>query len=180
MARTVTPPRRCRGRCAIWSHDVQCANSLAVTVSGGFGASKMISQLFAAARLTGVTMKIIPQLVSTILLVSAPLASVAQDQGSADERQACEPDVRRLCSEAGNDKDKIIVCLNQKVRQLSPPCRSVMLFYAQQQICSRDSNRLCGEFAEDRGRTFACMSEKVRMLSPSCRKAFEVYARQRQ
>jgi hypothetical protein len=125
-------------------------------------------------------MKIIPQLVSTFLLVSAPLASFAQDQGTVDERQACEPDVRRVCSEAGNDKDKIIVCLNQKVRQLSPPCRSVMLFYAQQQICSRDNNRLCGEFAEDRGRAFACMSEKVRMLGPSCRKAFEVYARQRQ
>jgi hypothetical protein len=125
-------------------------------------------------------MKIIPQLVLTLLMMSGPIESFAQDQGTADERQACEPDVHRLCSEAGIDKDRIIVCLNQKVRQLSPPCRSVMLFYVQQQICARDTSRLCGEFAQDRGRTVACLGEKVHQLTPACRNAFEVYARQRQ
>jgi len=125
-------------------------------------------------------MKIIPQLVLTILMMSAPIVSFAQDQGTADERQACELDVRRLCNDAGTDKDRIIVCLNQKVRQLSPPCRSVILFYVQQQICARDTSRLCGEFAQDRGRTLDCLSEKVHQLTPSCRNAFEVYARQRQ
>jgi hypothetical protein len=124
-------------------------------------------------------MKSILRVAVTGLIFSHPMASFAQDQGTADERQACEPDVHRLCSDAGVNRDKIILCLNQKVRQLSPACRSVILFYAQQQICARDTTRLCGE-AGDRERTFACLSQKVHMLTPACRNAFEVYARQRQ
>ncbi|HEY2124429.1 MAG TPA: hypothetical protein VGG94_03105, partial [Chthoniobacterales bacterium] len=64
-------------------------------------------------------------MILTSFLMLAPVAAIAQDQGTADERQACEPDVNRLCSEFIPDRDKIIVCLNQKVRQLNPACRSV-------------------------------------------------------
>ena len=112
-----------------------------------------------------------------ILLGSAP--AITQEQGTADERQACEPDVNRLCSEFIPDRDKIIVCLNQKVRQLNPACRNVILFYAQQQICAGDSSRLCGEFAQDREKTVACLHGKSQMLSASCRHALSVYERER-
>ena len=113
------------------------------------------------------------------LLMLAPIPAIAQDQGTSDERSACEPDVNRLCGEFIPDKGKIIVCLNQKVRQLSPPCRSVILFYAQQQICAGDSSRLCGEFAQDREKALACLSGKRQMLSASCRHALSVYERER-
>jgi hypothetical protein len=112
------------------------------------------------------------------LAVSTSSVGRAQD-GTADERQACEPDVNRLCSEFSPDKDKIIMCLNQKMRQLSPACRSVILFYVQQRICAQDTSRLCGDMGQDRERTFACLSQKERLLSASCRNAFGVYARQR-
>ena len=49
-----------------------------------------------------------------------PIAAIAQEQGTADERQACEPDVNRLCSQLIPDRDKIILCLNQRVRELNP------------------------------------------------------------
>jgi len=104
---------------------------------------------------------------------------MAQDQGTAEERQACEPDVNRLCSEFIPDRSKIIVCLNQKVRQLNPACRNVILFYAQQQICAGDISRLCGEFAQDHDKTFACLNGKREMLSASCRRAVNVYERER-
>jgi hypothetical protein len=113
------------------------------------------------------------------LTLSNPIAVLAQNEGSAEERAACEPDVRRLCSEFGVDKDKIIACLNQKVRQLSPACRVVILSYAQEQICLRDINRFCPEVAGDREKTFVCLKEKQHLLSGSCRNAVEVYARQR-
>jgi hypothetical protein len=113
------------------------------------------------------------------LLACAPLPAIAQDQGTSDERQACEPDVNRLCSEFIPDRSKIIVCLNQKVRQLSPACRSVILFYAQQQICAGDSSRLCGEFSQDREKMLACLSGKTDMLSAPCRRALSVYERER-
>lgn len=112
------------------------------------------------------------------LTTAFPIAGVAQDQGTDAERKACEPDVNRLCSQFIPDRDKIIVCLNQKIRQLNPACRSVMLYYAQERICASDAARLCGE-SMDRERTFACLSQKTRLLSASCRTAFGVYARDR-
>jgi hypothetical protein len=113
------------------------------------------------------------------LLALVPIPAIAQDQGTSDERSACEPDVNRLCSEFIPDRSKIIVCLNQKVRQLNPSCRDVILFYAQQQICAGDSSRLCSEFAQDREKTLACLSGKTQMLSASCRHALSVYQRER-
>ncbi len=108
-----------------------------------------------------------------------PIAAIAQEQGTADERQACEPDVNRLCGQFIPDRDKIILCLNQKVRELTPSCRSVILFYAQQQICAGDSSRLCGEAGQDREKVLACLSRKTEMLTASCRRAFNVYQRER-
>ena len=124
-------------------------------------------------------MKHFPCLILACLLALAPIPALAQDQGTADEQRACEPDVNRLCSEFIPDRTKIIICLNQKVRQLSPSCRSVILFYAQQQICAGDSSRLCGEFAQDREGTLACLSRKTEMLTASCRHALSVYERER-
>ena len=124
-------------------------------------------------------MRNLPCLIFTSFLMLAPVAAIAQDQGTADERQACEPDVNRLCGEFIPNRDKIIVCLNQKVRQLNPACRGVILFYAQQQICAGDSSRLCGEFAQDREKTLACLNGKTQTLSASCRHALSVYQRER-
>src|ERR1700744_4521409 len=95
-----------------------------------------------------------------VCLLVLPIAAMAQEQGTADERQACEPDVNRLCSQFILDRDKIILCLNQKVRELNPSCRDVILFYAQQQICAGDSSRLCSELAQDREGVLACLGRK--------------------
>jgi hypothetical protein len=119
------------------------------------------------------------RLILACFLMLAPVAALAQNQGTSDERQACEPDVNRLCSQFIPDRSKIIICLNQKVRQLNPACQSVILFYTQQQICAGDSNRLCDEFAQDREKTLACLSGKTQMLSASCRHALSVYERER-
>jgi hypothetical protein len=122
------------------------------------------------------------KIASWLTLVSflfLPIAAMAVEQGTADERQACEPDVNRLCSQFIPDRDKIILCLNQKVRELNPSCRSVILFYAQQQICAGDSSRLCSEFAQDREGMLACLGRKTEMLSASCRHALSVYERER-
>ena len=74
-------------------------------------------------------MKILPWL-TLVCLLFLPIVAIAQEQGTADERQACEPDVNRLCGQFIPDRDKIILCLNQKVRELNPSCRGVILFYA--------------------------------------------------
>jgi hypothetical protein len=122
-------------------------------------------------------MKILPCL-SLVCFLFLPIAAMAQEQGTADERQACEPDVNRLCSQFIPDRDKIILCLNQKVRELNPSCRGVILFYAQQQICAGDSSRLCGDAGQDREKVLACLSKKIQTVSASCRRALTVYERE--
>ena len=123
-------------------------------------------------------MKNLPRL-TLVCLLFLPIPAIAQEQGTADERQACEPDVNRLCSQFIPDRDKIILCLNQKVRELNPSCRSVILFYAQQQICAGDSSRLCADAGQDREKVLACLDKKMQTVSASCRHALTVYQRER-
>ncbi len=46
--------------------------------------------------------------------------------GTADEQQACTPDVFRLCSAQIPSEDRIVACLNKNMAKLSPACRAVM------------------------------------------------------
>ena len=50
----------------------------------------------------------------------------ARAGGTVDEQMACTPDVFRLCSSEIPSEDRIVVCLNKKISQLSPACRKVM------------------------------------------------------
>ena len=56
-----------------------------------------------------------------LLFVAAPASAQAPD--AADR---CTPDVMRLCSEFVPDADRIVVCLKQKRRQLSPSCLTAL------------------------------------------------------
>ncbi len=61
------------------------------------------------------------------MLICAPSWALAQ--GTADERQACTPDVFRLCGRYIPDADRIANCLQQAGPRLSPACYAV--FYPQ-------------------------------------------------
>jgi hypothetical protein len=63
-------------------------------------------------------------LVAAFLLAGA--GSCLAHSGTADEQQACTPDVFRLCSAQIPNEDRIVACLNRHVAKLSPACRSVM------------------------------------------------------
>jgi hypothetical protein len=64
-------------------------------------------------------------ILAAIFLASTAGAGHAQ---VSDEvaRQACEPDVMRLCSEAIPDRQRIAQCLRTNVQQISPNCRAVL------------------------------------------------------
>lgn len=53
------------------------------------------------------------------------LAGPATAASQAD-RDACTPDVFRLCSSEIPNASKIVACLNSKTSELSPGCRAVM------------------------------------------------------
>jgi len=56
-------------------------------------------------------------------LIHEPAA--ATYRGSEEDRNACTPDVFRLCSKLIPDATQITICLRQRVRFLSPECRAV-------------------------------------------------------
>jgi hypothetical protein len=49
----------------------------------------------------------------------------AAAQGTPEQRQACQPDAMRLCSEFVPDVDRITACMVKNRIRLSPSCRAV-------------------------------------------------------
>lgn len=47
-------------------------------------------------------------------------------QPTERQKQACRPDVFRLCGRYIPDRNAIAACLHQKIDQLNPDCRAVM------------------------------------------------------
>lgn len=52
--------------------------------------------------------------------------SPAQQQESAEDRQACTDDAFQHCGDAIPDRDRVYQCLVKKVRMISPACRKVI------------------------------------------------------
>ena len=63
--------------------------------------------------------------IATLLMHASAQAAPAAYQGSEEDRRACIPDVFRLCSKFIPDAIQITICLQQRVRFLSPECRAV-------------------------------------------------------
>jgi hypothetical protein len=63
-----------------------------------------------------------------LFVVSAPPAFAY----TQDDANACSNDAFRLCGEAIPDQQRIVQCLYQKRRQLSPACYAVYLRYAKE------------------------------------------------
>jgi hypothetical protein len=61
-----------------------------------------------------------------VLALGMPGLANAQDRGSAEDQQACEPDVHRLCDQYIPDEGQIVACLRKERRHLSPACAKVM------------------------------------------------------
>lgn len=70
----------------------------------------------------------IPTLAAALLALGAIATPIdqARAQGTKSEREACTPDVFRLCSSEIPNVGRIVSCLNAKKSQLSPACRTVM------------------------------------------------------
>ncbi len=54
-----------------------------------------------------------------------PQSALAQNRGTPEQQQACQPDAMRLCSEFVPDVDRITACMIKNRMRLSAPCRAV-------------------------------------------------------
>jgi hypothetical protein len=72
--------------------------------------------------------------IATLLIHASAQPAAAAYQGSEENRNACTPDVFRLCSKLIPDATQITICLQQKVRFLTPECRAVFTSGSRQQV----------------------------------------------
>jgi hypothetical protein len=56
---------------------------------------------------------------------AAFMPAPAAAQGTPEQRQACQPDAMRLCSEFVPDVERITACMIKNRIRLSPACRAV-------------------------------------------------------
>jgi len=66
------------------------------------------------------------QLISFAIVAAALGSNASFAQGTMSERQACEPDVFRLCSNFIPNVGEIVACLRGNETRLSEACRQVM------------------------------------------------------
>jgi hypothetical protein len=64
-------------------------------------------------------------LLAAVLAIASPAASIAA--GTPEAREACTPDVFRLCSAQIPDADEITACLRKKNTELSAVCRRFVM-----------------------------------------------------
>jgi hypothetical protein len=66
------------------------------------------------------------ELISFAIVAATLGSSASVAQGTMSERQACEPDVFRLCSNFIPNVGEIVACLRGNEARLSEACRQVM------------------------------------------------------
>ena len=57
---------------------------------------------------------------------ATPTLALTKNDGTAEGRSACTPDVLRLCSSQIPNVDAIVGCLKSNKKNLSPACRATM------------------------------------------------------
>ena len=109
--------------------------------------------------------------VLALALVSYSTSSFAL--GTAEEREACTPDVFKLCSSEIPNVDKIIACMKKKKSQLSPKCKAVFNAPAEKTTTASKTRSLgCGlrrlvRFQRRGGATVTAeLDQVVRQLGP--------------
>ena len=58
--------------------------------------------------------------------IAVPVGVTARAETSQSDKDACTPDVWRLCAGQIPNVGEIVACLNRKMNKLSPECRGVM------------------------------------------------------
>ena len=72
------------------------------------------------------TLKAAFRVVAAAAVLSEACAALHAEESTSAQRQACKPDVYRLCKWYIPSHDGIIYCLRKNIDRLSPDCRSVM------------------------------------------------------
>jgi len=89
----------------------------------------------------------------------------------AKQRQACTPDVQRLCNDYVPDVPQIVACLKRERANLSPACGEV---FAVPEQCKVDIQTQCKDYLVVIPSVVACLKRELDQsnLSAECTQAF--------
>jgi hypothetical protein len=103
------------------------------------------------------------------LLLLVPRGAAAQQSAA---RQACGPDINKLCAAVQPGGGRITACVREHFTEFSEACRNALISGATiTKACAADSHQRCAGIEPGGGRIQACMKDHFAELSELCQKA---------
>ena len=128
-------------------------------------------------------MKRIAMTLTTLLLVFAGSATMAQDSLLEYLVESCEADLKQYCSQVTPGEGRLLHCMAAHEDKISGRCEyafyqaatlleqlSAAITYVAME-CKTDIETHCGDIAVGEGRILACLSEHESEIAESCKKA---------
>ena len=112
----------------------------------------------------------LPPLVMAALLVFPAVASAAEPA----EPRPCMDELERFCRDVQPGEGRIIKCLQEHDRNLSPVCRDKIQNILKRldeakQACAPDIEKFCADVIPGGGRLIKCLKPHFGELTPACR-----------
>ena len=108
---------------------------------------------------------------TTSSLFLAAVLLLPSSMASAELTGACLSDAKKLCPGVQAGGGKIRECLKTNVKDLSDPCKEVLVKAVNVKACAADVKQHCGDIQAGEGRVEACMKAHVADVSDACKVA---------
>ncbi|PCJ94703.1 MAG: hypothetical protein COA52_04680 [Hyphomicrobiales bacterium] len=86
--------------------------------------------------------------------------------------KACSTDHKKFCSAVKSGEGRVIKCLSDHSRDISPVCRANISVISGANgalaMCMGDAAKHCSNVKEGSGRLLACFSKNIDKISPAC------------
>jgi hypothetical protein len=110
---------------------------------------------------------------AVFIAVVVGLGFIAVPQAFAD-KGACRDDVAKFCKDVQPGEGRMIKCMKEHEKDLSPGCKANMAemekkHHEGREDCKNDMAKFCKDVQPGEGRIIKCMKEHEKDLSPGCR-----------
>jgi hypothetical protein len=113
---------------------------------------------------------------AVFIAVVVGLGFLAVPQAFA-ERGACRDDVAKYCKDVQPGEGRMIKCMKEHEKDLSPGCKANMAemekkYHEAREDCKDDVMKFCSDIKPGQGRIIHCLKEHEKELSPQCKSQF--------
>ena len=109
------------------------------------------------------------RIAASALFLAAML--VLPSMASAELTGACLTDAKAMCPGVQPGGGKIRDCLKSHIKDLSDPCKDVLLKAVNAKACANDVKQYCAGMEAGGGKIEACLKAKIADLSDACKVA---------